>query len=138
MPAANLDLVRSIYAAWERGNFGSSEWASSEIEFAFTDGPEPGSYKGQGAMAKAMRDWLSAWEDLRQEPEEYRELDRERVMVLHRFSASGKTSGLDLGEIEAEGAALFYVHSGKVTRIVHYYDRQRALADLGLTPDTGT
>jgi hypothetical protein len=52
-------------------------------------------------MAKAMRDWLSAWADLRQVPEEYRELDRERVMVLHRFSASGKASGLDLGQMEA-------------------------------------
>ena len=66
MRSANLDLVRSIYAAWERGDFGSSEWASSGIEVVFTDRPEPGSYKGQGAMAKAMRGWLSAWEDLRQ------------------------------------------------------------------------
>jgi ketosteroid isomerase-like protein len=131
--SANLDLVRSIYAAWERGDFGSAEWADPEIEFVWADGPEPGSHKGQGAMAMVMRDWLSAWEDLRQEPEEYRELDRERVMVHHRFSASGKASGLDLGQLEAEGAAVFHLCGGKVTRIDHYYDRERALEALRLS-----
>jgi ketosteroid isomerase-like protein len=84
-------------------------------------------------MAKVMRDWLSAWEDLRQEAEEYRELDRERVMVYHRFSASEEASGLDLGQMEAEGAAVFHFRGGKVTRIDHYYDRERALEALRLS-----
>jgi predicted RNA binding protein YcfA (HicA-like mRNA interferase family) len=37
-----------------------------------------------------------------------------------------------LGQMEAEGAALFHFRGGRVTRIDHYFDRGRALADLGL------
>jgi hypothetical protein len=35
----------------------------------------------------------------------------------------------------ARGAAVFHLRSRKVTRIVAYMDVERALADLGLTPE---
>ncbi len=134
MTSANLELVRSIFAAWQRGDFSSAEWADSEIEFSIADGPAPGSWKGLTEMATGWREFLSAWEDFRAEQiDEYRELDAERVLALQRFSVRGKASGLDLKQVR--GANLFHFREGKVIRLVLYWQRERALAELGLTPE---
>ena len=137
MASANVELVRSIFAAWERGDYSSAEWAHPEVEFVTADGPDPGHWKGAG-VAAAARDFLGTWEDYCIEPEEYREIDDRRILVLVRVSASGKTSGLDLGQLRTRGAWLFHVRDGKVTRFVRYFDREGALADLGRAPDAGS
>jgi ketosteroid isomerase-like protein len=135
MPSANLDLVRTIYAGWERGDFAQTEWLHPEIEFVMVGGPSPGSWTGLAGMAKGSRDFLSAWEDFRAEAEDYMEIDGERVLVLLRHRGRGKTSGLELAQMRTNGAALFHVRDGKVTRFVAYWDRNRAFADLGLPPE---
>ena len=132
MSRENVELVRSIYAAWEGGDFSSAEWAHPEIEYVGADGPTPGVTSGKAGMAEGFRDWLSAWEEFRLAADEYRELDSERVLVLDRFSGRGKTSGLDLGRIHSEGAWLFHLHNGQVTRMVRYMDRDHALRAVGL------
>jgi ketosteroid isomerase-like protein len=135
--SANLDLVRSIYADWERGDFSRADWAHPEIELVHVDGPAPGRWTGLTGTAEGLRGWLSAWEGVRSEAEGYRELDGERVLVLFRASGRGKRSGLEIGQVRSQGAALYHVHDGKVTRIVNYFDRERAFADLGLKPEVG-
>src|SRR3954467_14225515 len=132
MSQENMELVRSVYAAWERGEFGAAEWAHPEIEYVFVDGPDRGSSTGLAEMAKHFRNWLSTWEQFRLAADEYRELDTERVLVLDRFSGRGKASGLDLGQIQSEGAWLFHVRDGRVTRMVRYMDRPGALEAVGL------
>jgi ketosteroid isomerase-like protein len=125
----NLDLVRSIYADWERGDFRSTEWADPEIECVIVGGPEPGSWTGLAGMRKGFRDYLSTWEGYRSEPNEYRELDGERVLVLLRTTVRGKTSGVQIDQMRAN---LFHFRGGKVIRLLHYWNRERALANLGL------
>ena len=128
----NLDLVRSIYRAWELGDFSSADWADLEIEYVMAEGPAPGNWRGLAEMAKAWGDFLSAWEWYRVEVDRYCELDDQRVLVLVRFSARGKTSGLQLARMRTESATLFHVRDGKVTRLVVYWDREPALTHLGL------
>jgi ketosteroid isomerase-like protein len=131
MSQENVEIVRSIVAAWERGDFSSAEWAHPGIGFVNADGPTPGSWTGVAAMAEAWGEGLRAFEELRVEADECRALDDERVLVLMHFSGRGKASGLELGDIQMKGANLFHVRGGKVTRLVTYWDRERAFADLG-------
>ena len=129
MSQANVEVVRSIVSAWERGDFSSAEWAHPDVEFIVADGPVRGSWSGVPAMAEAWREALTAFDDLRTEVEEYRALDDERVLVLMRLSGRGRTSGLDVGDLVMKGVNLFHVRDGKVTRLVLYWDRERAVAD---------
>ena len=137
MSQENVDLVQSLFGAWERGDFTSVEWAHPEIEFVTVDGPAPGSRTGLAGMAESTRDWLNAWEDLRFNADEYRELDHERVLVLTHYSGRSKTSGLELEQVRTKGAGLFHVRAGKVTKVVFCWDRDRALADFGLSSQPG-
>jgi ketosteroid isomerase-like protein len=133
--SSNVDLVRSLYADWERGDYSASAWAHPEIEWTIADGPDPATWRGVDGMRAGFRASMGVWKDVYAEVEEYRELDRERVLVLERRRARGKASGLELGALRAEGAVLFHVRDGRVARLAFYWDRDRALADAGLQGD---
>ena len=128
----NLDLLRSIYADLERGDFSRADRADPEIEIVVEDGPEPGSGTGLGGMATGWRQVLSGWEDFRVEVDDYREVDHERLHALIHFSRRGKTSGIEARHVGGKRRRAVPRARGKVTRMVHYWDRDRALADLGL------
>jgi ketosteroid isomerase-like protein len=130
----NLDLVRSIYADWERGDWSSATWAHPDIEYVMVDEPGSHVYVGLAAMAGAWRSFLSAWEDYRIEPVEYRSLEGERVLVVVRAYGRGKSSGVELDESTRGrgGANLFHIRDGRVARLDAYFDHRHALADLGL------
>ena len=130
----NLELVRSIAAAWARGSYTSVEWADPEIEFVIADGPEPGRSTGRTGLAPKLLEFQNAWQEYHSEAVEYRELDDERVLVLTYASGRAKASGVHVGQMRAN---VFHVRSGKVTRLVAYWDRERAFADLGLAPESG-
>ena len=122
----NLDLVKSISAGWERGDYGSLEWADEQIEFVIADGPEPARVRGRETMAADLAGFQDAWEEYRSRVEEYRELDDERVLVLTYATGRGRTSGLETAQ---QRANLFHLRGGKVTRLVAYWDRERAIAE---------
>src|SRR3954462_10188246 len=149
MSQENVEVIRSVYAAWERGDFGSAQWAHPDIEFVVADSFEAGSWMGRAGMAQAWCDWvgaagwmaqagsawMSAWEEYRVEVDEYRRLDDERILVLMLHCGRGKTSGLDVRQTGTKkpGANVLHVRDGRVTRILLYWDRERALADLGIS-----
>ena len=132
MSRENMEIVRSICASWERGDFGSADWAHTDIAYVIADGPTPGSWTGRAGLVEGWRNWLNAFEDFRAEAVEYRELDEERVLVLTDFTGRGRTSGVDIGQTQSRGANIFHMRDGRVTRLVTYLNRAEALTAVGL------
>jgi ketosteroid isomerase-like protein len=132
----NLDLVRSIYADWERGDFSRSDWADPQIEFELSLETQYGRWTGLAGMANAWGDFLRLADGFRLLVDEYREIDPEHVLVLTLTRRGGRelVSELDLAQVGNKTAAVFQIRKGRVTRLAVYIDRHRAFADLGLTP----
>lgn len=132
----NLDLVRSLYTAWERGDWTAPPtWADPEIEFVLADGPDPTSATGAAEMVAVFtREFLSTWDNLRTEAQEYRELDDGRILVFVHNRGRGRASGMEVDQLmgTGEGANVWLIRDGKVANVAMYWDRARALADLGL------
>ncbi len=133
MSAANVEIVRSIYESWERGDFSrTADWAHPEIECVSFGGPLTGAYVGVAAIGDGWRSLLDILDDARPEAQGYRDVDEERVLVLSRLRGRDKASG---EEIEQLRANLFRIRDGRVVRLIFYWDRGRAFADAGLPPD---
>jgi len=128
----NLDVVRSIYAHWERGDFSSMAWAYPDIEYVVVDFVEPLRPVGADATAEAIQEIYGDWEHPRIECDEIRPLDDGRVLVLNHLAAQAKASGIDVGQMHRNGAAILSFRDCRVVRYLSYFDRDRALADLGL------
>lgn len=129
MTTPNVELVRSFYRRWARGDFSSTEGLHPDFELVLADGPTPGSWRGAAAGA-AWGELISAWNGFRVEAEECRAVDRERVLVLTKNTGRGRSSGLELGDMQTRGANVFHLSGGLVTRLILYFNRDQALADL--------
>ena len=98
----NVALCRSMRI----GSAETTHWMDPDIEAQFIgDTPSSGTSKGLDGMAVAWREWLGAWREFQVEADEYRKLDKDRVLVLCRFAGRGKASGLEIGQVWTKGRA---------------------------------
>jgi ketosteroid isomerase-like protein len=124
--AANRLVVEAVYDAWGRGDFSPTQWFGPDIEFVPGDGSAV--HHGIDALRREWGDWLRSWQDFRVEMVEV-EQSGDRVMVFSRFHGRGRSSGIDVEGMQ--GASLFTVRDGKVTRLELFLDwrlARRALA----------
>jgi hypothetical protein len=130
MSQGNVDLVRTIHAAWEQRYCSDAQWADSEIEFVSVGGTRPGTWHKPGPMLTWWGWFRVPWEYVDMELEECREVDDEHVLALVQVSGRHKREGLLPSR---RAAALFSIRRRRVTRFVFYWDRTRAFADLGVS-----
>jgi ketosteroid isomerase-like protein len=129
MSQENVEIVHSILAAWEAGDYSSADWADPEIHFIPAGlGSEA---HGIEAVSKQWREFLDAWDEFATVPKQIIAAGDDRVLVLVQFRGRGKGSGTPV--MDFEGAQLFSLHGGKVVRLALYTDTEKALEAAGLS-----
>jgi ketosteroid isomerase-like protein len=130
MAEATLDVVRAVYAAWNRANFpGPPELLGPDIEYVNPpDAVEPGTRHGLAAFTRALTKTLEGWETWQMEVEEISG-HGEDVAVVVRYRARGRASG---AEVEGRESALWTVRAGKIVRYAWFHghtDASRAMRE---------
>jgi ketosteroid isomerase-like protein len=94
-----------------------------------------GTFLGLDGLERALSELRDALEEIRFEPLSVAELAADRFLVLVRFRASGRGSGV---EVDQHVGHLFSLRQGSVVRWEVYWDEEDALAAAGLKPEQRT
>ena len=130
MSQENVEVLRPIYDRWAEGDFRAGrELFDPNITTVWAqDFPTAGTYHGPRGHAAAMREWLSAWIDLRLEAERFVDAG-DSVVVPFLLHARGRESGV---EVERRWAHVWTLHKGRVVRFEVHLDLREALKAVGL------
>ncbi len=125
MPAEHVELVRSGYEMFARGDLdGVLNLCDEEIELVAFD-PAPTSFHGRTGVGDFLARLFGSFDEFRLEPERFVEED-ERVLVLLRNRA--RTGSI---EVDQPGGHLWTIRDGKAFRMVVYQDKDEALEAIG-------
>jgi ketosteroid isomerase-like protein len=126
----NVELLRSLYEAWGRGDLRTGEeLLDPQIESVWPpEFPSGGTFHGRDGHAKAMREWLSPWEDFTLVADGFFDTG-DRVVVPFRVHARGKGSGV---EVDRRWAHVWTIRRGKAVRFEVSLDPSEALKAVGL------
>lgn len=130
MSKENVDLVRSIFEPGERGDFGDARWADREIEYTIVDG-RAGQLQGTRGISRGYAN-LAAMGAVRDPCRPIPRAGQPTGSCADVRPRARQSSGMALEALSSVGAQLVHIRDGKVTGVDVYYDRHRALADLGL------
>ena len=89
-------------------------------------------YRGVAGMIEGWRDWLSPYESFRLEVEDLIESEDVLVTCVRQF-------GTPVGggpELDAAGAAVWWLRDGRLVRVEFNLNREAALRSAGLDPQS--
>ena len=129
MSRENVELVRTVYEGWARGDFraGSDLFAPNFEWKQRPDAVEPGSHRGP-AIGTALRHILEVWEDYRLEAEEYIDAT-DAVVVVSRARGTARASGIPLDQ---RMVLVWRARDGTLVGIEAFGTREEALEAVGL------
>jgi ketosteroid isomerase-like protein len=126
MSEANVELVRRIYDIWSREE-SARELIAEDVEYVNPSyAVEPGTRRGRKSFA-VVRD---TYEDFNVKVERFVDTDGDDVVVLARYTASGRGSGVPL---EGEHGYVWTVRDGRAVRFRWFQSHREALDAAGLS-----
>jgi ketosteroid isomerase-like protein len=130
MSEENVDLVRSIYEAFNRRDWDSAfGLAVPEFEFTLNRGPNAGTHRGREDVQRAIEDQASAFDIWIIEPEEFFERG-DVVVAFVKFRLQPKGSD---AEFEIRIGTLWTIRDGKLLSAEGFPERDKALEAAGLS-----
>jgi ketosteroid isomerase-like protein len=129
----NVDIVRAVFEAFSRRDMAALlDLADPEIEFRPATARVAGRtdpYRGHDGLRKYLADVARVWQELRSEPDEYRQ-------VGDRVVATGRVYAWGVGRvIDAPAGWVWRLRDGKVVEGRVYDTRRAALEAVGLEAD---
>jgi ketosteroid isomerase-like protein len=127
----NVEVVRQVHEAWNRAeNPLHLGLIAEDVEYVNApEAMEPGTRHGHQGWRGAIRSMLDSYETIHIDIERIIDVGDDRVLVLGRFTGTGRVSGLD---VTARQGYLWTLRDGLVIRLEWFLDQEKALAAVGL------
>jgi ketosteroid isomerase-like protein len=122
----NVDLIRRIYDLWDREE-SARDLIAEDMEYVNPSyAVEPGTRRGRKSLS-IVRD---TYEDFNVRVERFLDTRGDDVVVLARYTASGRGSGVPL---EGEHAYVWTVRDGQAVRFQWFQSHREALDAAGIS-----
>jgi ketosteroid isomerase-like protein len=131
MSRENVEIVRAIYDAYDRGDYEAAfEYFHVDIEW-FEPPENPGGggvYRGHEGVRESLGRWIGQWDDYHFE---LRELTNVGDCVLAEGWQRGRGRGSGV-EVSEETFHVWTLQAGKVVRFRGFRNKAQALEAVGL------
>ncbi len=130
MSDENVEIVRGVLDAFHRGDAEAAlAFFDPDVVVDFSPRPDSGIAHGHEGLSAIVTDWVTTFEDFREETDEIRDLG-DRVLVAATQHGRGKGSGV---EIEHQYAWIYEFQDGRISRLAAFQSLPAALEAAGLS-----
>ena len=128
MSQENVEIVRSVFAAFERGDISEMLERSTDDLTTHRVEPDDAVYHGREGFLQATADWIEGFQDWTVTPEEFLGAGESVIVRVHQ-TARGESSGV---AVESHIWFVFEMRGAKIAGLSFHLREAEALEAAGL------